>query len=338
MKTTAKGLMIAALLILLITGCTTTGNVPGPAEGTTLDTSSDLTAVKGSGVLKIGVLPGEPVFYQENKKQEEEGEWSGFGAELAYGFAQTMGLQPEFVETSLEEAPELLKEKKIDCLWGRGLTGETASGKMLCTRPYLKNKLAIVVHFKNKDRERCTNRDKLTKMREFVVVAGSKGEEKARELGANYSTEPDIVHCLLRVAAGTASCALVDVLDSTSMVGDGTEYENLVYTVTFDLEDYCVGFRDQSDILPELEQYFADVYEDGSMNTIAKKYRISKMICKVEPILEEEKPEEATTDKLNNKTPEDKTGEKKTDNKDTTTEEKKTDTTEVKDSSQEQKR
>ena len=270
-----------ALMILMaaLAGCTRSqGKTDSTAsEGTTADRSSDLAAVRSRGTVKIGVLAGSPLFYQEKDK----GRWLGFGADMARNYVSGLKLKAKFIPLEADQAQEMLEQGNVDCIWGRKRWTEAQKSSMSFSQSYLKNKLAIVVHFKNKDKDKCRDRDKLTQMKEFVVVEGSAGEEKARELGANYSTEKDIVHCLLRVAAGTASCALVDVFDSTAMIGDGTQYENLVYTVTFDQEEYSVGFRRDSDLVSTIDAFFASSYKDGSMAKIARKYRISKMIMEV---------------------------------------------------------
>ena len=275
--------MAAAIMMIILVwalaGCSTSqGKADSTAaEGTTADRTSDMDSVKNRGTVRIGVLAGSTLFYQE----KNGGEWLGFGADLARNYVSGLKLEAEFVPLEADQAEEMLENGNVDCIWGRNAWTEAQKASLSFSRPYLKNKLAIVVHFKNKDKDKCRERDKLTQMKEFVVVEGSPGEAKAKELGANYSTEKDIIHCFLRVAAGTASCALVDVFDSTSMIGDGTQYENLVYTVTFDLEEFSVGFRKDSDLIPSLDSFFASSYKDGSTGEIARKYRISKMIMEV---------------------------------------------------------
>ena len=275
-------LFLTALAALsCLAGCTTSQSAQESSrvseEGTTEDVTSDLAVAKNRGSLKIGVIPGQPIFFME----EDADSWTGFGADLAGAFAAGLGLEAEYIGIEADQAADMLESGQIDCVWGRTVWTEAQKNSMSFSRSYLKNKLALIVHFKNKDKEKCRDRNKISQMREFVVVEGSPGEEKAKELGVNYSTEKDVVHCLLRVAAGTASCALVDVFDSTSMIGDGTQYENLVYTVTFDLEEFSAGFRRDSDLIPLLDDYLASAWKDGTMKKSGKKYRISKMIPEV---------------------------------------------------------
>lgn len=251
-------------------------NQPGE-EGTTADQTSDLSTVKSRGSLRIGVIPGPPIFYME----EDAENWTGFGADLAGLYAADLGLEAEYTAIQAYQAADMLESGQVDLVWGRTVWTQAHQEAMSFSRPYLKNKLAVIVHFKNKDKDKCKDRNKINQMREFVVVEGSPGEEKAKELGVHYSTEKDIVHCLLRVAAGTASCALVDVFDSTNMIGDGTQYENLVYTVTFDQEEFTTGFRKDSDLIPSFDEFLASAWKDGTLKKSGKKYRISKMIPEV---------------------------------------------------------
>ncbi len=61
------------------------------------------------------------------------------------------------------------------------------------------------------------------------------------------------------------------------MVGEGTSYANLTYTVILNEEEgeqYGVGFRKDSDLAAELNSFFKSAYADGSMVTCAETYGI----------------------------------------------------------------
>ena len=58
------------------------------------------------------------------------------------------------------------------------------------------------------------------------------------------------------------------------MVGEGTSYADLTYTVGLNSEEYGVGFRKGSDLAAALNDFFKAAYADGSMQTMAEAYGV----------------------------------------------------------------
>ena len=59
-----------------------------------------------------------------------------------------------------------------------------------------------------------------------------------------------------------------------AMVGEGTGYENLTYTIGLNSEEYGVGFRKGSDLAQALNDFFKTSSEDGSLQTCAEQYGV----------------------------------------------------------------
>mgnify|MGYP003305034617 CR=1 FL=1 len=53
------------------------------------------------------------------------------------------------------------------------------------------------------------------------------------------------------------------------MLGEGTGFEDLTYTIGLNDEEYGVGFRKGSDLAPMLNDFFKKVYADGTMEDLA---------------------------------------------------------------------
>ncbi|MBR6654699.1 MAG: amino acid ABC transporter substrate-binding protein, partial [Oscillospiraceae bacterium] len=66
----------------------------------------------------------------------------------------------------------------------------------------------------------------------------------------------------------------IDSLMAGAMVGEGTDYADLTYTVGLNSEEYGVGFRKGSDLAAELNKFFAAAYADGSMQACAETYGV----------------------------------------------------------------
>ena len=62
------------------------------------------------------------------------------------------------------------------------------------------------------------------------------------------------------------------------MVGEGTGYAELTYTVGLNSEEYGVGFRKGSDLTEKLNEFFKTAYADGTMQACAEKYGVQASI------------------------------------------------------------
>ena len=82
----------------------------------------------------------------------------------------------------------------------------------------------------------------------------------------------------MEVSAGTSDACVIDLLMAGAMIGAGTSYENLTYTVELTTEEYGVGFRKGSDLAAALNEFFAKTYQDGSMLAIAQTYGVQESL------------------------------------------------------------
>ena len=236
------------------------------ASATAENTDSDLAYVKDKGTLVVGITDFEPMDYQD-----ENGNWIGFDADLASAFAESLGVDVEFVEIDWDNKILELDGKTIDCVWnGMTLTDEVTSS-MSCTNAYCNNAQVVVVPSSEADKYQDT--DSLKDLT-FAVESGSAGEAQANELGLNYTAVTAQSDALMEVAAGTSDAAIIDSLMAGAMVGEGTGYANLTYTIGLNDEEYGVGFRKGSDLTEELNNFFKSSYADGSMEQIAEKYGV----------------------------------------------------------------
>lgn len=108
----------------------------------------------------------------------------------------------------------------------------------------------------------------------FAVEAGSAGQAEVEAIGATYTEVADQATAVLEVSAGTAEAAAIDALMAAAMVGEGTSYDQLTYTVSLNSEEYGVGFRKGSDLAAALNQFFKDAYADGTLQACAETYGI----------------------------------------------------------------
>lgn len=231
---------------------------------------SDVAYVKDKGTLVIGITDFEPMDYKD-----ENGEWIGFDADMAKTFAESLGVTAEFVEIDWDNKIMELDGKTIDCVWnGMTLTDEVTSS-MACSNAYCNNAQIVIVPKDKADQYQDT--DSLSDLT-FAVEAGSAGEEQVKTLGLNYTAVKAQADALMEVAAGTSDAAVIDSLMAAAMVGDGTSYADLTYTIGLNSEEYGVGFRKGSDLVSALNDFFATSYADGSMLKCAETYKVQAAV------------------------------------------------------------
>ena len=63
-----------------------------------------------------------------------------------------------------------------------------------------------------------------------------------------------------------------------AMIGEGTGYADLTYTIGLNSEEYGVGFRKGSNMVEKFNEFMKKAYEDGSMMECAKKYGVHESI------------------------------------------------------------
>jgi polar amino acid transport system substrate-binding protein len=243
---------------------TTAAEEAAPAEDASAD--SDLAAIQAKGTLVVGITDFEPMDYKD-----ADGNWIGFDADMATAFAESLGVAVEFVEIDWDNKVLELDAGTIDCVWnGMTLTGEVLSA-MECSEAYCNNAQVIIVPADVADNY-ATVEDyaDLT----FAVEAGSAGEAEISALGYNYTPVKAQSDALMEVAAGTSDAAVIDSLMAAAMVGEGTGYEALTYTLGLNSEEYGVGFRKGSDLAAALNDFFAACRADGTMESVAETYGV----------------------------------------------------------------
>ena len=231
---------------------------------------TDMEYVKEKGTLVVGITDFAPMDYKD-----AEGNWVGFDADLAKDFAANLGVEVEFVEIEWSNKIMELDAKSIDCVWnGMTLTDEVKAS-MNCSNAYCNNaQIVIVAADKAEQYQTVESLAELT----FAVEAGSAGAAVAAENSLATVEVADQATALMEVAAGTADAAIIDSLMAAAMVGEGTSYENLTYTVKLNSEEYGVGFRQGSDLTAALNDFFKAVYADGSMMKYAETYKVQAAV------------------------------------------------------------
>ena len=274
-------LMLALVMVFALAACgdsgsaatdapsaepTDTAESAAPSEGG--DTAeSDLAYVQDKGTLIVGITEFEPMDYQN-----ADGEWIGFDADLAKLFAERLGVEVQFQLIDWESKVMELDGRTIDVVWnGMTLTDEVLAS-MECSNAYLNN--AQVVILPSAEAENYADAESMSGL-QFAVESGSAGEQMAIENGFSYTPVTDQATAVLEVESGTCDAAIIDSLMASAMVGEGTNFADLTYTISLNTEEYGVGFRQGSDLAAELNAFFSEIYADGAMQELADQYGVS---------------------------------------------------------------
>ena len=233
-------------------------------------TQSDLAYIQNKGTLVVGITEFEPMDYQD-----ADGNWIGFDADLARAFAESLGVEAQFQLIDWDNKVFELDGHTIDVVWnGMTLTDEVMAA-MDCSNAYCNN--AQIVILPADVAEDYRDVESLAGL-SFAVESGSAGQAQAEENGFTYTEVMDQATAVLEVASGTADAAIIDSLMAAAMVGEGTSYDQLTYTIELNSEEYGVGFRKGSDLVELLNQFFVDSYADGTMMELTETYGVQAAV------------------------------------------------------------
>ncbi len=257
-------LLLAVLMIVGITAC-------GKNDGT------DLENVKEKGTLIVGITDFAPMDY----KVAGNDEWVGFDADMAKLFAEYLGVDVQFVEITWGQKVNELNSKSIDCVWNGMTLNDEVKAAMSTSVPYCLNAQVLVVPAdKAADFENLTDLNGIN----VAVESGSAGEDAALALGAKTVAVEKQSDALMEVAAGTSDAAVIDLLMAGAMIGEGTNYNNLVWVLNLnDLQNlesemYGVGFRKDSDLTEKFNTFWSEKVADGTVLEVAKTYGVQESV------------------------------------------------------------
>ncbi len=251
---------------------------------------SDWEYIQNKGEIVVGMTIFAPMNYYVGE------DFVGFDTELTTAVFNKLGVSVKFEEINWDSKEIELNSKNIDCIWNGMCITEERKENMSMTNAYLYNTQAIVA-----------KADKISDllangMNGVYVVAeqGSTGEGKltgdiaddetvevsAKEFftGANYTPVDSMAKALMEVKAGTADIALVDSVCALAMVGEGTDYADMVVNLdnNFGLQEYGIAFRKGSDVTEKVNEAIVELTKDGTIAEIAARYGLTDALVPVE--------------------------------------------------------
>ena len=239
------------------------GDVASSAE-------SDVAYVQDKGTLVVGMTDFAPMDYRD-----ENGEWIGFDADMAKAFAEYLGVEVEFLEINWDNKLMELDTKGVDAIWnGMTITDEVTNGASV-SEPYCNNGQVVVLPAdKAADYQDVESLSGLN----FAVENGSAGAAQLDELGIAYVAKTTQADALMEVASGASDACVIDLLMAGAMIGEGTSYPDLTYTVQLNSEEYGVAFRKGSDLTDAFNTFWKEAYDDGTVMETATTYGVQESV------------------------------------------------------------
>ena len=274
-------LALALTLCASLAACSSSGNTSGSSSGSdntsgsgsgssSQTQTSDMQYVKDKGTLVVGMTDFEPMDYKD-----ENGDWIGFDADMAKAFAEYLGVDVEFLEINWDNKLMELDTKGIDVIWnGMTINDEVKAGASV-SEPYCKNGQVVVVPADKADDYQTV--ESLSGLN-FAVENGSAGAAQLDAMGLTYVAKTTQADALMEVASGASDACVIDLLMAGAMIGEGTSYPDLTYTVQLNDEEYGVAFRTGSDLVEAFNTFWKEAYDAGTVMETAKTYGVQESV------------------------------------------------------------
>ena len=222
---------------------------------------SDLKYIQKKGTMIVGITDYAPMDYKD-----ENGNWTGFDAELAEMVCKELGVKCEFF---------VLETKNIDCIWNGMTITEEVKLNTNCSDAYVINAQVLVMKADVVDQYDAVE---LLQGLTFAVENGSAGQDEVVNLGIPDSqiiAVQDQAAALMEVAAGTSDACVIDITMANAMTGEGTSYADLAPGISLSSEEYGIGFRKDSDVTAKVNELLAKYKADGTLQALADKYSLT---------------------------------------------------------------
>ena len=272
-----KRILALTLAVLLLCAMCACGSKKADSAAGQSASQSDLDYVKANKKLIIGYTVYEPMNYTD-----EKGEFTGFDTELAKAVCAKLGVEPEFIIINWDTKEVALEAKDIDCIWNGLTLNAEREANMACTVPYVKNAQVVVMKAgaDYKDTSSLIGKTvcaEIGSAGEILIKGDNSDPEDVVEPEPNlaqceYVGKSVQTDCLMEVKSGTADAAVLDLTLANSMTGEGTNYSDLAIVDHLAEEAYGVAFRKGSDARDAVNEIFAAMVKDGSMQQLADKY------------------------------------------------------------------
>lgn len=239
----------------------------------------------------IGITYFEPMNYFDDANK-----LVGFETEFAEAVCKELGLTPKFQEINWSAKETELNAGNIDCIWNGMTITEDRKANMGISNPYMENKQVLVVKAENlakfstaeglKGAKLCAEKESAGE----TTIIGNEADKIAAEkvfadAEVQYTAVDTMAKAIMEVKSGTSDGCVVDFVTSIGMIGEGTDFEDLVVVEAYEfaVENYGIAFRKaDTDTIKKFNEAIDKLMKDGTIDAIAKKYKLEGQLIKGE--------------------------------------------------------
>lgn len=268
--------MIVATAVFALAGCSKSNtqsnseSASSDAETTSTATVADLDKVKDAGEIVVGITDYKPIDYKETK----DGDWVGFDADLVRAVADKMGIDVKFVVINWDNRFIELNSGTIDCIWNGMTVSDSVKTNCDISTSYAQNNQVVVM--KKDAVSNYADADAVKNAALTIAVEkGSAGETEAKKLTSNVVSLDAQSDALKEVKSGTADACIIDSTMANSMIKEGSDFDDLSYSVSLTTEEYAAGFRKGSDLTAEVNRILEELKSDGTLSSLSEKYGVN---------------------------------------------------------------
>jgi len=269
-----KFLTVLLAVMLVLSACALTGC---KKETAAQAPESDWAYVSEKGTLIVGMTLFAPMDYYE----EGSDVLIGFDADLARAVGEKLGIEVVFQEINWDAKETELSSKTIDVIWNGMTLSPDRIENMSCSKPYMNNRQSIVV--------RASESETILAAMEGLIVVAEQGSAAESQItgdaaefftGTTYVPVDSMAKALMEVKSLTADIAVVDSVCALGMVGEGTDFEDLVMILDYEFgpEQYGFACRKGSDLTAMIDQAIDELAADGTLAEIAARYGLADIL------------------------------------------------------------
>ena len=266
---------LAAVMALSMTACgssnsaaETTAADTEAAESQAEETTAEEAKTTDGGTLIVGFDQDFPPMGFVG----DDGEYTGFGLELAQEVAKRLGLEYKAQPIAWDSKDMELESGNIDCIWN-GFTMTGREDDYTWTEPYMANQQVFVVA---NDSDINSQADLAGKIVE--VQADSSAEaalKEAPELTATFKellTTADYNTAFMDLEQGAVDAIAMDVI----VAGYQIQQRNADFKILDDSlseEEYGVGFKKgNTELRDKVQSTLEEMAEDGTLQEVSEKW------------------------------------------------------------------
>ncbi len=189
---------------------------------------------------------------------------------MAKAFAESLGVEVEFLEINWDNKALELENKGVDAVWNGMTLTDDVKALMATSDPYCLNGQVVVLSADVADQYQTAE----------PVRAELRGGERLRKwsepaAGLDY-VAMDAGQGLMEVASGTSPPS--SICSWRSPWSARAPATDLTYTVQLSSDEYGVGFRKGSDLAEAFSSFWKEAYDAGTVMEIAEKYGIQDVM------------------------------------------------------------